>query len=140
MASRRRSGETPEQQCCDVARRRRNTAARASRLNGGDSPWSTGHRTGGEMADPAADSPASLQMFRYTAGDDTVRAVIGEVEAGLPIEELVAHAKEALKSETFMCYAVSLLRASFACATSSSMGRPASTSPMTARTVSSPAV
>src|SRR5665648_1195026 len=51
--------------------------------------------------------PASLQVFRYTAGDDTVRAVIGEVEAGLPIEELVAHAKEALKSETFMCYAVS---------------------------------
>ena len=59
------------------------------------------------MADPAADSPASLQVFRYTAGDDTVRAVIGEVEAGLPIEELVAHAKEALKSERFMCYAVS---------------------------------
>jgi len=59
------------------------------------------------MADPAADSPASLQVFRYVLGDDTVRAVIGEVEAGLPLEDLAAHAMEALKSETFMCYAVS---------------------------------
>ena len=59
------------------------------------------------MADQAVDSQASLQVFRYIAGDDTVRAVIGEVEAGLPLEELVAHAMEALKSETFMCYAVS---------------------------------
>ena len=59
------------------------------------------------MADQAADSPASLQVFRYTAGDDTVRAVIGEVEAGLPLQDLVAHAIEALESETFMCFAVS---------------------------------
>jgi len=59
------------------------------------------------MADPAADPPASLQVFRYTAGAETVRAVIGEVEAGLPVEDLVAHAREALKSETFMCFAVS---------------------------------
>ncbi len=62
---------------------------------------------GGKMADPAAESPASLQVFRYVAGDDTVRAVIGEVEAGLPLEDLVAHATEALESETFMCFAVS---------------------------------
>jgi len=41
------------------------------------------------------------------AGDDTVSAVIGEIEAGLPLEELVAHAMEALRSERFMCYAVS---------------------------------
>jgi len=59
------------------------------------------------MADPAADSPASLQVFRYVAGGDSVQAVIGEIEAGLPLEELVAHATEALKSERFMCYAVS---------------------------------
>ena len=59
------------------------------------------------MADPAADPPPSLQVFRYTAGAETVRAVIGEVEAGLPVEDLVAHAREALKSETFMCFAVS---------------------------------
>ena len=59
------------------------------------------------MADQAADSPASLQVFRYTAGDDTVRAILGEVEAGLPLEDLVAHATEALESKTFMCFAVS---------------------------------
>ncbi len=59
------------------------------------------------MAEQAADSPASLQVFRYTAGDDTVRLVIGEVEAGLPVRDLVAHAIEALESETFMCFAVS---------------------------------
>ena len=58
------------------------------------------------MADHTADQPASLQVFRYAAGDDTVHAVIGEVEAGLPLEELVAHAREALESKTFMCFAV----------------------------------
>ncbi|MCX6372668.1 MAG: ATP-binding protein [Actinobacteria bacterium] len=59
------------------------------------------------MADQAADSLASLQVFRYTAGSDTVRAIIGEIEASLPIRDLIAHATEALESETFMCFAVS---------------------------------
>jgi anti-sigma regulatory factor (Ser/Thr protein kinase) len=59
------------------------------------------------MSEPTADRPASLQVFRFTSGDDTVHAVIGEVEAGLPLEDLVAHATEALQSERFMCYAVS---------------------------------
>ncbi len=59
------------------------------------------------MAGQTADSPASLQVFRYTAGSDTVRAIIGEVEAGLPFQDLIAHAREALESETFMCFAVS---------------------------------
>ena len=59
------------------------------------------------MADQTADSPASLQVFRYFAGEATVRAVIGEIEVGLPIDDLVAHATEALESQTFMCYAVS---------------------------------
>jgi anti-sigma regulatory factor (Ser/Thr protein kinase) len=59
------------------------------------------------MTDQAADSAASLQVFRYVAGDDTVRAVIGEIEADLPLEDLVAHARQALESERFMCYAVS---------------------------------
>ena len=58
------------------------------------------------MADQVADSPASLQVFRYTTGDDSVRPVIGDVDAGLPVQELVAHAIEALESETFMCFAV----------------------------------
>jgi hypothetical protein len=51
--------------------------------------------------------PASLQVYRYRAGADRVTAVIGTLEDGLPQEDLVAHATEALTRETFMCYAVS---------------------------------
>jgi anti-sigma regulatory factor (Ser/Thr protein kinase) len=46
-------------------------------------------------------------VFRYTAGSDDVRAIIGEIEAGLPLQDLIAHAREALDNETFMCFAVS---------------------------------
>ena len=51
--------------------------------------------------------PASLQVFRYRAGDDRVEAVIGTLEPELPQDDLVAHAGEALRRDTFMCYAVS---------------------------------
>ena len=54
-----------------------------------------------------AHAPASLQVYRYTAGADRVEAVIGTLEPELPQEDLVAHASEALERETFMCYAVS---------------------------------
>ena len=46
-------------------------------------------------------------MFRYKAGDAGIRAVIGEIEPDLPQDDLIAHAAEALASETFVCYAVS---------------------------------
>ena len=59
------------------------------------------------MADQTVRSPASLQVFRYTTGDDAVRAIIGEIEVGLPQEELMRQATDALKNETFKCYAVS---------------------------------
>lgn len=59
------------------------------------------------MAEPTADSPASLQVFRYTIGDTAVRPVIGELDPGLPQADLMAHAEEALARATFMCYAVS---------------------------------
>jgi anti-sigma regulatory factor (Ser/Thr protein kinase) len=59
------------------------------------------------MADETAARPASLQVFRYVAGESTVRPVIGEIDAGLPLDELIAHATQALDGETFMCYAVS---------------------------------
>jgi anti-sigma regulatory factor (Ser/Thr protein kinase) len=59
------------------------------------------------MAEPTAESPASLQVFRYVAGDTRVRAVIGEIEPELPHQDLVEHADEALTRDTFMCYAVS---------------------------------
>jgi anti-sigma regulatory factor (Ser/Thr protein kinase) len=59
------------------------------------------------MADQTSAMPASLQVYRYRAGADRVEAIIGELEPGLPQEDLVAHADEALKRDTFMCYAVS---------------------------------
>jgi anti-sigma regulatory factor (Ser/Thr protein kinase) len=59
------------------------------------------------MADQAADSPASLQVYRLQAGDSTVRAIIGRLEPGLPEGEIVAHAQQAMSRDTFMCYAVS---------------------------------
>jgi anti-sigma regulatory factor (Ser/Thr protein kinase) len=59
------------------------------------------------MADQTSAVPASLQVYRYRAGADRVEAVIGELEPGLPQEDLVAHASEALNRDTFMCYAVS---------------------------------
>jgi len=59
------------------------------------------------MADPTSATPASLQVYRYTAGADHVEAIIGSLEPELPQEDLVAHASEALERETFMCYAVS---------------------------------
>jgi anti-sigma regulatory factor (Ser/Thr protein kinase) len=59
------------------------------------------------MADQTSDEPASLEVYRYRAGADHVEAVIGTLGPGLPQEDLVAHASEALHRETFMCYAVS---------------------------------
>ncbi len=58
------------------------------------------------MADQTGDSPASLQVYRYRPGADRVEAVIGAMEPDLPHEDLVAHAREALRRDTFMCYAV----------------------------------
>jgi anti-sigma regulatory factor (Ser/Thr protein kinase) len=59
------------------------------------------------MADQTGAMPASLQVYRYRAGADRVEAIIGELEPELPQEDLIAHADEALRRETFMCYAVS---------------------------------
>jgi serine/threonine-protein kinase RsbW len=59
------------------------------------------------MPDQHSDSPASLQVYRYTAGAERVEAVIGALAPDLPQEDLVLHANEALRRDTFMCYAVS---------------------------------
>jgi anti-sigma regulatory factor (Ser/Thr protein kinase) len=59
------------------------------------------------ISDETGAMPASLQVYRYRVGADRVEAVIGTLEDGLPQEDLVAHATEALTRETFMCYAVS---------------------------------
>jgi anti-sigma regulatory factor (Ser/Thr protein kinase) len=59
------------------------------------------------MADQSSDTPASLQVYRYRPGADRVEAVIGVLEPDLPHDDLVAHAGDALRRDTFMCYAVS---------------------------------
>ncbi|MBE0528375.1 MAG: hypothetical protein IH629_04115, partial [Thermoleophilia bacterium] len=59
------------------------------------------------MADQTGDSPASLQVYRYRAGADRVEVLIGALEPDLPHEDLIAHAHEALRGETFTCYAAS---------------------------------
>jgi anti-sigma regulatory factor (Ser/Thr protein kinase) len=59
------------------------------------------------MTDQTSPSPASLQVYRYRAGDDRVEVVIGTLEPEIPQEDLVAHATAALERATFTCYAVS---------------------------------
>lgn len=59
------------------------------------------------MTEGSGAMPASLQVYRYRPGAQCVEAVIGELEPELPQEDLVAHADEALRRNTFMCYAVS---------------------------------
>jgi anti-sigma regulatory factor (Ser/Thr protein kinase) len=58
------------------------------------------------MAEPAPDQPASLQVLRYRSGDSEVHAVLGDLDPELRHGDLVAHASEALNSETFVCLAV----------------------------------
>ncbi|HQF51499.1 MAG TPA: ATP-binding protein [Thermoleophilia bacterium] len=59
------------------------------------------------MADDKTSAPASLRVYRYRAGAETVEAVLGTLDPEVPQEDLVAHADEALERDTFMCYAVS---------------------------------
>jgi len=59
------------------------------------------------MPDQPQDAPVSLQVFRYSADSDRLEAIIGDVGADLPREDLIARARESLEHETFMCYTVS---------------------------------
>ncbi len=56
------------------------------------------------MPDRRAVTPASLQVYRYDAGDGRVRAVVGELERSLPRDELARRAAEALSRGAFLCY------------------------------------
>ncbi|MEZ5125573.1 MAG: ATP-binding protein [Thermoleophilia bacterium] len=51
--------------------------------------------------------PASLQVFRYRVGSETVETVIGPPSPCLPHAVLAAHAADALGSRTFMFYTLS---------------------------------
>jgi anti-sigma regulatory factor (Ser/Thr protein kinase) len=51
--------------------------------------------------------PASLQVFRYKPGRRRVDTVMGVRDSALPHADLVTQADEAMRRDTFMCYAVS---------------------------------
>jgi anti-sigma regulatory factor (Ser/Thr protein kinase) len=59
------------------------------------------------MPEHDAPSPASLQVFRYRPAGQRVEAVVGTLDVRLPPDDLAAHADEAMRRETFMCYTVS---------------------------------
>ena len=50
--------------------------------------------------------PCSLHVYRYRRAGGRIEAVVGAYDAGLPEEDLIAQADEALERATFMCYAV----------------------------------
>jgi anti-sigma regulatory factor (Ser/Thr protein kinase) len=59
------------------------------------------------MSEPVPDAPASLRVYRYLPGEDTVRTVIGEDDEHVSHDILAKHAHEALERDTFVCYAIS---------------------------------
>ncbi len=50
--------------------------------------------------------PCSLHAYRYRRDSGRIEALVGALAAGLPEDDLIAQADEALERETFMCYAV----------------------------------
>ncbi len=50
--------------------------------------------------------PCSLHVYRYRRAGGRIEAVVGAYDAGLPEDDLIAQADEALERATFMCYAV----------------------------------
>ena len=67
------------------------------------------HDTPTDATQPtASDPPASFRAYRYVVGTDHVETIIGASGPEAPPEELIAHAREAIASETFMCYTTSL--------------------------------
>jgi anti-sigma regulatory factor (Ser/Thr protein kinase) len=50
--------------------------------------------------------PCSLHVYRYRRAGGRIETVVGVFDAGLPEDDLIAQADEALERATFMCYAV----------------------------------
>jgi len=59
-----------------------------------------------QAAGEAEMMPCSLHVYRYRRGGAGIGAVVGAYDPGLPEDDLVAQADEALERATFMCYAV----------------------------------
>lgn len=68
----------------------------------------TGSSSAAAVLEEAARHPATLRVCRYLARTRTLRNVIGELDLGIPRDDLKRHAVEALRRKEFMAYTVSL--------------------------------
>jgi serine/threonine-protein kinase RsbT len=62
---------------------------------------------GGGMAENKERKPATLRVYRYQASDDSLRLILGDPHAPVPRERLVKHARRAMESDNFVCFASS---------------------------------
>jgi anti-sigma regulatory factor (Ser/Thr protein kinase) len=56
---------------------------------------------------PEADAPASLRVYRFERRTGRIEAVLGTLDSDLSPEDLVDHAREAMRRQQFMAYTVS---------------------------------
>jgi len=57
------------------------------------------------MAEPTR-IPVTLQVFRYDAGSDTLRIVVGGALSPLPPADLIERAREAMNLRSFVCHTI----------------------------------
>jgi hypothetical protein len=57
------------------------------------------------MAEPTR-TPVTLQVFRYDAGSDTLRIVVGGALSPLPPADLIDRAREAMNLRSFVCHTI----------------------------------
>ena len=58
------------------------------------------------MSESAREAPATLRVFRYRAGDDQIRTIVGPAEPCLPEADLAVYAAEAVAGSAFMSHTV----------------------------------
>jgi anti-sigma regulatory factor (Ser/Thr protein kinase) len=51
--------------------------------------------------------PATLRVYRYDKGDESLRLILGDPQAPVPRDRLIKHARRALESDSFVCFASS---------------------------------
>jgi anti-sigma regulatory factor (Ser/Thr protein kinase) len=51
-------------------------------------------------------TPVTLQVFRYDAGSDTLRIVVGGALSPLPPADLIERAREAMQLRSFVCHTI----------------------------------
>ena len=69
-------------------------------------PRVAGVRYRDNMMGAAARTPVMLQVFRYDAGNDTLRIVVGGALSPLPPADLIDRAREAMNLRSFVCHTI----------------------------------